>query len=69
MLSNPVHKETPVNPNTKCYYSDSICQGRVLTCRNCKEMYCQTHWHETSKGKNRECAACERERLNKKKTK
>ena len=45
---------------TTCYYDEpSICHGRTWKCRTCGERFCQTHWHETSKGKNVECVACE----------
>lgn len=47
----------------RCYYGSEICAGRLWTCKTCGERYCQTHWHETSKGQNVECVACERERI------
>jgi hypothetical protein len=46
----------------KCYYDDSICQGELWVCDTCEQSYCQTHWHQTSKGTNVECVACERNR-------
>ncbi len=46
-----------------CYYGESVCQGELWTCETCNGEYCQTHWHQTSKGTNVECVACERERL------
>ncbi len=32
-------------------------------CETCGEYYCQIHWHQTVLGKNVECSACERRRL------
>lgn len=46
-----------------CYYDNHLCAGLTWECQTCHEHYCQTHWHETSKGSNVECVACERERI------
>jgi hypothetical protein len=48
---------------TSCYYDNDLCEGELWVCDSCKEEYCQTHWHVTELGKNVECVACERERL------
>jgi hypothetical protein len=45
-----------------CYYSNETCEGETWECGTCGEHYCQAHSHVTSKGHNRECVACERER-------
>jgi hypothetical protein len=46
-----------------CYYKEHSCRGKLWKCRDCGEWYCEVHSYETSKGKNVECAACERKRL------
>lgn len=43
----------------KCYYQTVECYGRLWRCKTCGEHYCQMHWHQTSKGHNVECVACE----------
>lgn len=41
----------------KCYYG---CESEELwQCKTCEAWYCQGHWHETSRGRNVECVACE----------
>ena len=50
---------------TKCYYDNELCEGELWQCQTCEEHYCQTHFHQTDKGENVECVACERERLEK----
>jgi len=45
-----------------CYYNNELCRGELWKCRSCGEMFCQTHWHITSKGRNVECVACEGKR-------
>ena len=37
-----------------CDYSDDLWQ-----CQTCKEWFCHYHWHETDRGRNVECVACE----------
>lgn len=46
----------------KCYFNTQSCCGELWQCRTCGEWFCQYHWHETDKGRNVECVACERER-------
>ena len=43
----------------RCALPGISCHGRLWQCRTCREWYCQTHWHETSKGRNVECSTCE----------
>lgn len=45
-----------------CYYATPDCEGDLWTCQSCGEQFCQTHWHQTDKGTNVECVACERVR-------
>ena len=47
---------------SKCYYDNELCEGELWECLTCSESYCQTHWHDTDKGHNVECVACERQR-------
>ena len=42
-----------------CYFSTKECEGELWQCETCGEWFCQLHWHETSKGRNVECAGCE----------
>lgn len=47
----------------ECYYGDpDVCTDETWECQTCGEAYCTAHWHETEKGTNVECVACERER-------
>ena len=46
----------------RCYYDNDLCEGELWECQTCHELYCQAHFHTTSKGDNVECVACERER-------
>jgi hypothetical protein len=49
----------------KCYYDNELCdyeQG-LWQCQTCKEWFCFAHSHTTEKGKNVECVACERARV------
>lgn len=46
----------------RCYYDTPECEGELWQCKTCGNWYCQTHWHETEKGRNIECVACEGER-------
>jgi hypothetical protein len=46
-----------------CYYGDAdVCDGELWECETCHQQYCESHYHETDKGRNVECVACERER-------
>lgn len=45
-----------------CYYANDVCEGDTWQCVSCNEHYCQAHSHTSSKGHNKECVACERER-------
>ena len=46
-----------------CYYGIPECSGELWECQTCGEEYCEeVHFHETSKGRNVECVACERAR-------
>jgi hypothetical protein len=45
-----------------CYYGDATCKGPLWTCQTCKEEFCGFHWHETDRGRNVECVACEQNR-------
>jgi len=51
--------------SSSCYYGNQICRGVLWECRTCGEMFCQAHHHQTSKGRNVECVACERNRKEK----
>lgn len=46
----------------KCYYDNDLCESDLWECLTCGEYYCQTHFHETSKGRNVECVVCEYQR-------
>lgn len=46
-----------------CYYDNQLCEGELWECQTCEQHYCQAHFHQTDKGENVECVACERERL------
>lgn len=48
--------------SARCYHDTPECKGELWQCQTCGELFCQTHWHETSKGRNVECVACERQR-------
>lgn len=46
----------------RCYFDDhGYCDYTkgLWQCQTCQDWFCHYHWHETSKGKNVECAACE----------
>jgi hypothetical protein len=46
-----------------CYYGNpDVCNGDLWQCETCKNFYCQEHNHETDKGQNVECVACEYQR-------
>ena len=50
----------PSDPKQHCYYREpSVCTSAVWKCQTCGEWFCSYHWHETAKGRNVECAACE----------
>ena len=50
----------PSDPNQHCYYHEpSVCTNNLWQCQTCNEWFCSYHWHETAKGRNVECAACE----------
>jgi hypothetical protein len=50
-----------VDASGECYYGDAkVCRGETWQCETCREYFCETHWHKTSKGMNVECVACER---------
>jgi hypothetical protein len=50
----------------ECYYNDvTVCGGGLWMCETCHQDYCTEHWHDTDKGHNVECVACERERKEK----
>lgn len=46
----------------KCYYDNDLCEGELWECETCKELYCETHFHETDLGCCVECVACEYQR-------
>jgi len=46
-------------PEEVCYFDTPECGGELWECQTCGEWFCQTHWHQTSKGYNVECAGCE----------
>lgn len=48
----------------RCYYADPAhCSGDLWQCVGCGESFCsEGHFHQTAKGYNVECVACERER-------
>jgi len=45
-----------------CYYGADCCTGELWECETCHEEYCEFHFHQTEKGHNVECVACERVR-------
>lgn len=45
-----------------CYYGEAECDSDDWKCQTCGETYCGYHFHNTDKGQNVECVACERER-------
>ena len=47
----------------KCYYDNDVCEGELWECETCHESYCAFHSHQTDKGFNVECVACERARI------
>ncbi len=48
----------------QCYYQDpSFCKGEIWQCQTCEQDFCEAHFHNTEKGDNVECVACESERL------
>lgn len=47
---------------SECYYKTPQCEGPLWTCETCGETFCEVHFHETDKGRNTECVACERQR-------
>jgi hypothetical protein len=58
--------EDDVDASGECYYGDTnVCRGETWECQTCHEQFCETHWHETDKGKNVECVGCERIRQEK----
>lgn len=64
MTTSTTTRRTPTRSNgdESCYYANDTCEGDTWQCQTCKEHYCQTHSHVSSKGHNTECVACERER-------
>lgn len=47
----------------ECYYHDAkLCRGETWECETCGETFCDFHFHDTDKGHNVECVACERSR-------
>ena len=46
----------------ECHFVNELCIGRLWKCETCGELFCETHWHQTSKGKNVECSGCEGKR-------
>lgn len=53
-----------MNASEYCYYADPfVCDGESWECLTCHEHYCQAHYHQTDKGVNVECVACERNRM------
>lgn len=47
---------------SKCVYDGVACTGETWACLACGNTYCQKHSHVSSKGHNKECVACERNR-------
>lgn len=45
--------------DSDCYYNNNNCEGECWQCLTCNEYFCETHWHETTLGRNVECVACE----------
>ena len=43
----------------RCRHDNGVCAGYLWQCQTCREWFCQAHGH---KGRNVECAACERKR-------
>jgi len=48
---------------TKCYYDDNSCSDALWMCEDCEDWFCGRHSHTTMLGKDVECAACERARI------
>lgn len=46
----------------RCYYGEEFCTQELWECETCHELYCDQHGHQTSKGTNVECVACENNR-------
>jgi hypothetical protein len=57
------HPDENEEARDECYYSNTACTGYLWECETCGESYCEEHSHETDKGANVECVACERERI------
>ncbi len=47
---------------SKCVHDGVLCTDETWECQACGNTYCQKHSHVSSKGRNKECAACERDR-------
>ena len=54
--------KTSTTTKTSCVYAGVTCTGETWECLGCGKPYCQKHSHVSSKGHNKECAACERNR-------
>ncbi len=55
--------EDDLDVNSECYFDNMLCSGESWVCETCGETYCSFHNHQTSKGDNVECSACERTRI------
>lgn len=45
-----------------CYHDNAACEGDLWQCLSCRETFCQAHARITTRGPNKECEGCERER-------